>query len=217
VSNLDFSTMRAAMVASQLRTNAVSDPRVVAAMESVARERFVPADRTALAYVDVPIPLNPTRKLNAPLVTGRLLAESHLKPGLNVLLIGAATGYAAALVADLAGSVVAVEVDPSLAATAKTLHATDARITIVESPLAEGYAASAPYDAIIIDGAVEHIPASLWEQLRDGGILASGLVDQGVTRLAVGRRAGSSGSMVPFVDVEAAILPGFSLPRGFSF
>jgi protein-L-isoaspartate(D-aspartate) O-methyltransferase len=217
VSNLDFSTMRAAMVASQLRTNAVSDPRVVAAMETVARERFVPADRAALAYVDVPIPFSPTRKLNAPLVTGRLLVESHLKLGQKVLLIGAATGYAAALVAELAGSVVAVEVDPALVATAKLLHASDDRICIVEGPLAEGCAASSPYDVIIIDGAVDYVPESLWQQLRDGGILACGLVDHGVTRLTVGRRAGASGSLVPFVDVEAAILPGFALSRGFSF
>jgi protein-L-isoaspartate(D-aspartate) O-methyltransferase len=209
--------MRAAMVASQLRTNAVSDPRVVAAMEKVAREDFVPAERAALAYVDVPIPLGKGRKLNAPLVTGRLLVEAHLKAADHVLVVGAATGYCAALVGELAGRVTAVEEDAALMATARTALAGNDRVTLVESALCGGATAFAPYDAIIIDGAVERVPDALWQQLREGGVLATGLEDGGVTRLAVGRRAGASGSLVAFVDVEAAILPGFARPTGFSF
>jgi protein-L-isoaspartate(D-aspartate) O-methyltransferase len=205
------------MVASQLRTNAVIDPRVVAAMESVPRERFVPADRAALAYVDVPVPLGGDRMLNPPLVTGRLLVEAKVMDGQKVLLIGAATGYAAALIAELAGSVVAVEENAALVAKARVLLGDDPRITVFEGPLTEGCAEFAPYDAIIIDGAVEHVSAKLWDQVRPGGVLATGLVDQGVTRLAVGRRAGEGGSLVSFIDVEAAVLPGFARPRGFSF
>ncbi len=217
MSNLDFSTMRAAMVASQLRTNAVIDPRVVAAMESVPRERFVPADRAALAYVDVPVPLGDDRMLNPPLVTGRLLVEAKVTDGQKILLIGAATGYAAALIAELSGAVVAVEENAALAARARALLAGDPRVNIVEGPLTEGCADHAPYDAIIIDGAVDHVPAKLWDQVRSGGVLATALVDQGVTRLAVGRRAGEGGSLVSFIDVEAAVLPGFARPSGFSF
>ena len=117
--DLDFSMMRAAMVSNQLRTNNVGDPRIIAAMETVARERFVPVDRAALAYVDVPIPLGNGRALNAPLATARLITESGVKPGEKVLLVGSATGYAAALLAQLGAIVTALEVDDALIATAK--------------------------------------------------------------------------------------------------
>jgi protein-L-isoaspartate(D-aspartate) O-methyltransferase len=217
VSNQDFSAMRAAMVSNQLRTNSVSDPRVVAAVESVAREKFVPASRAALAYVDIPIPLDGGRSLNAPLVTARLITEARLKAGDKVLVIGSATGYAAALIAELIGGVTALEEDASLAAHANAVLGSDARVTLVTGPLSAGWATGAPYDAIIIDGAVETVPDTLWAQLVAGGVLATGLVDQGLTRLALGRAVGAGHGLVSFADAETAILPGFAKPRGFSF
>jgi protein-L-isoaspartate(D-aspartate) O-methyltransferase len=217
VSDQHFLDMRAAMVASQLRTNAVSDPKVVAAIEAVAREDFVPIDRVGLAYVDVPIPLGGGRSLNAPLTTGRLIVEAKIKSTDRILLIGAATGYAAAVLARLAAQVVAVESATELSAIAqKNLQSLD-NVIFVEGPLAKGHLALAPYDVIMIEGAVEAVPSSLWTQLKSGGLLASGLVDQGVTRLAIGRQFDGTGVLVPFIDAEVAILTDFNSPRAFEF
>ena len=88
----NFEQMRRAMVASQLRTTGVSDPRVVAAMGAVPRERFVPADRVAVAYSDAPVSLGHGRSLNAPMALGRMLTEARLKGHERALVIGAATG-----------------------------------------------------------------------------------------------------------------------------
>jgi protein-L-isoaspartate(D-aspartate) O-methyltransferase len=217
VTDHNFASMRAAMVDSQLRTNSVSDPRIVAAMQAVAREDFVPADRAALAYVDVPLSLGGGRCLNAPLVTGRLIVEAAIKTNDHVLLIGAATGYAAAVIAQLAATVVAVESDPALAAHArKALEAYD-NVSVCESSLVEGNQAGAPFDVIIIEGAVEGVPAALWGQLRPGGVMVAALADDGVNRLARGQQVDGSGVLLPFADCDVAPLPGFSTPRGFTF
>lgn len=204
--------MRAAMVSNQLRTNKVSDARIVAAMQAVARERFVPAERAALAYVDVPIPLGNGRALNSPLVTARLITEAAIEPGEKVLLVGAATGYAAALLSELGAKVTALEADESLAAIGKV-----AGIAYVAGPLESGWRKGAPFDVILIDGAVEAVPAAIGAQLADGGRLLTGLVDKGVTRLALGRKSGQSVGLVSFADLEAVRLPGFAPPASFSF
>jgi len=205
------------MVSSQLRTNNVSDPRIVAAMQAVARERFVPAERAALAYVDVPIPLPAGRALNASLVTARLIAESDVKAGEKVLLVGAATGYAAALLAELGATVVALEVDEGLAAAAGAALGKTTGVTFVTGVLEAGWRKGAPYDVILIDGAIEAVPAAIAAQLSDDGRLLTGLVDNGVTRLARGCKAGQGVALVPFADLETVRLPGFSAPSGFSF
>ena len=205
MSEHDFSRMRSAMVSNQLRTNAVTDTAVLAALESVARDRFVPADRAALAYVDIPVPLGEGRSLNAPLITARLLQEAAIKPGQTILLVGAATGYAAALLMALGASVTALESSAALAADARANLGEGA--TVVEGPLAAGHAASAPYDAIIIDGAVDQIPASLWEQLREAS----------VTRVVRGVHSGTSHALFPVLDADAAPLPGFEAPKEFRF
>ena len=115
----NFEQMRRAMVASQLRTTGVSDPRVVAAMGAVPRERFVPEERIPMAYADAMVPLGRGRELNSPMAVGRLLTELHPQEGERALVVGAATGYAAALMERLVGEVVAVEEDPDLAAAAR--------------------------------------------------------------------------------------------------
>ena len=211
-----FEPMRRAMVASQLRTTGVNDPRVVAAMGEVPRERFVPEERRALAYADALVPLGDGRALNPPMALGRMLTEARLKGDERALVIGAATGYSAALLARLAGSVVALEEDAALLAFAKTaLKGTGAEI--VKGPLAKGWPKGAPYDFILIDGAVEHVPRAIVEQAADGGRISLGLVDDGVTRLAIGRVVAGAFGMNVYADAAAAILPGFERPRVFSF
>ena len=115
----NFEAMRRAMVESQLRTTGVSDPRVIAAMAETPRERFVPAERRALAYTDRPVTLGEGRALNPPEATGRLLTAADVRPADHVLIVGAATGYTAALLARLAGHVAALEEDPALLAQAR--------------------------------------------------------------------------------------------------
>lgn len=214
----NFETMRRAMVASQLRTTAVSDPRLVAAMAGLPRERFVPVERAGLAYLDGPVPVAAGRSLNVPVATGRLLTEAQVLPGDHVLVVGAATGYSAALLARLAGSVVALESNPALAEQARENLASLTSIDVVEGPLEAGWRAEAPYDLILIDGAVEAVPDALIEQLAEnGGRLATGIVDGSVTRLAIGRRSGSGFGLTSFADAEAVPLPSFSKPKSFSF
>jgi protein-L-isoaspartate(D-aspartate) O-methyltransferase len=212
----NFDLMRRAMIASQLRTTGTNDPRVLAAMGEVARERFVPRDRLPLAYADALVPLKPGRDLNPPMALGRLLTQAAPRAGERALLIGAATGYAAAVLERLVGPLVAVEEDPELAAQArKALVGT--RVTLVEAPLAKGWPKGAPYDLILIDGAVEFVPETLIGQLRDGGRLVAALLEQGVTRLAIGRKAGEGFAMAAFADAAAAVLPGFVKARAFEF
>lgn len=211
-----FEPMRRAMVASQLRTTGVNDPRVVAAMGEVARERFVPEERAALAYADALVPLGGGRALNPPMALGRMLTEAGLEGDERVLVIGAATGYSAALLARLAGSVVALEEDEALAAFAKRALA-GTGVALVKGPLARGHAKSGPYDFILIDGAVEHVPQAIVDQAADGGRISLALVDRGVTRLALGRAVGGAFGVTVYADAAAAVLPGFEKPRGFTF
>lgn len=208
-----FEQMRRAMVTGQLRTTAVNDPRVVHAMASVPRERYVPADAAPLAYRDLPLPLGHGRAMCPPMVTGRLLTEARVRSIDTALVVGAGSGYAAAVLALLAARVIALEAaDGPAAATA-----IPANVDRVEGPLARGWAEGAPYDVILIDGAVARVPESLIAQLRDGGRLATGLVQGGVTRLAIGRRSGDGFGLTSIADAEVPTLPGFAPPMGFTF
>lgn len=212
-----FETMRHAMVASQLRTNAVSDVRVVEAMARTPREAFLPSGHRAIAYRDTLLPLGEGRSHNSPLATGRLLTEAQVRPGDHVLLIGAAGGYAAALLAQLAGSVVAVEEDADLFATAQSALARAGNVELIQGPLNAGAVAQGPYDLIVVDGAVEQFPEALVAQMKIGGRVVSGLVDRGVTRLAEGRRTEGGFGLTDFIDMECAVLPGFARLRTFQF
>ena len=212
-----FEAQRHAMVASQLRTNAVNDPRVVAAMLRVPREAFLPGAAGALAYRDTAVPLPHGRAQNVPMATGRLLTAAELLPTDKVLLIGAAGGYTAAVLAGLVASVVAVESDPQLAALARSALGGFPNVTVIEAPLEVGHAAAAPYDVLIIDGAVEQVHDSLVAQLVPGARATGGLIERGVTRLAAGRKSTGGFALVPFADVDCVPLPGFARPRSFSF
>ncbi len=191
-----FEVMRHAMVASQLRTNAVNDARVVEAMARLPREDYLPEAHRAIAYRDTLLPLAGTDK---------------------VLLIGAAGGYATALLAGLAGSVVAVEEEPGLVALARTALAAYANVELVEGPLAAGHAPEGPYDLLVVDGAVEALPTALLDQVGPDGRVVAGLLDRGVTRLAAGRRTEGGFGLVDFADIECAVLPGFERLRTFQF
>lgn len=213
----DGAAMRHAMVASQLRTTGVDDVRVVAAMASVPREAFVPPESRGVAYRDTAIPLGRGRYLNTPMATARLLTAAEILPEDRVLLIGAATGYAAALLAALGARVTAVEEDAALVSAARASLAGLDAVEIVEGPLPAGHAAGAPYDVLFVDGAVERLPDALLAQLRTGGRIATGATDHGVFRLATGRRTEGGTGVIPFADAECVPLPGFAPPPAFRF
>jgi protein-L-isoaspartate(D-aspartate) O-methyltransferase len=210
---------RRAMVDSQLRTNDVTQPRLVAAIAATPREPHLPAAHRAAAYIDRAVPLAGGRAINPPLTTARLIAQADVAPGAKVLLIGAATGYAAAILARLGAQVTAVEEDAALLATARQTLADAAGISFVEGPLAAGAPGGAPYDAMIVDGAVEMLPAALTAQLRDGARISCGVIDNGVARLAraVAVKGASDVRPLPFADLECVTLPGFAPPPSFTF
>lgn len=213
----NFQAMRRAMVESQLRTNDVNDPELLEVILAVPREDFLPAERRSAAYIDRAVPLGAGRALNPPLATARLLVEAAVKPGDHVLLVGAATGYAAALLARLGCSVVAVEEDEALLAHARKALDDYAGITLVQGPLAKGHATGAPYDVLFVDGAVEVLPDKLVGQVKVGGRLVYALAERGLTRLCAGVRSAGGFGARPFEDSEAVLLPGFAPPKGFTF
>jgi protein-L-isoaspartate(D-aspartate) O-methyltransferase len=214
VTEQNFEQMRHAMVVSQLRTTGVSDARVVAAMGELARERFVPADKARIAYADLALPIAPGRAISAPMATGRMLTAAQVVSGDKVLIVGAATGYTAALLLALGATVVAVEEDEALFAEGKKAVP---GATWVKGAAAAGSKKGAPYSLILIDGAVEEIPQALIDQLADNGRLVGAVLDNGVSRLVLGVRAGSGFGVNAFADVDVAPLPGFAKPKAFSF
>ena len=212
----NYQAMRRAMVASQLRTTGVNDPRVLLAMSEVPRERFVPQDRRMTAYADALVPLHGARSLSPAMSLGLLLTEARLNGDERALVIGAATGYSAAVLARLTASVVAVEQDETLADVAQAaLEGTG--VTLIQAPLAGGHETGGPYDFVLIDGAVPEVPATIIAQVADGGRIATGLIERGVTRLAIGRVVGGGIGFTSIADAALAPLPGFERPAGFSF
>ena len=208
----DYSLARRAMVDSQLRPEGVTDRGVLAAMGTVERERFVPADAKALAYFDRPLKIAPGRSLMAPAALGKLLTELEPRAGERALVVGSGTGYSAALLRSIGLEVVALDSNESLAAIAA-----GAGIETMVGELDKGWAAGAPYDVMLLDGAVEEIPASLVKQLVEGGRLAGAIIERGVSRLAIGRVAGGALGLRSVADAEVGKLPGFERPRAFTF
>ena len=208
----DFSAAREAMVESQLRPMGVTDPAVLEAMGRVRRENFLPSHTRPLAYVDRAVTIGNGRFLVAPAVLGQLLTQMRPEPGQRALVVGAGTGYSAAVLGDMGVEVAAIESSPELAAAAR-----EQGIEVSEGPLEAGHAAGAPYDLILIDGAVECLPDAIVDQLADGGRLGAALVDRGITRLAVGRKVGGAFGILSIGDAGVPALPGFSRPKAFIF
>lgn len=217
---IDYSAARLNMVESQLRTNKVTSESVLDAFLAVPRERFVPAALAGIAYVDNDVPLGGGRFLLQPMVLARLLQLAAIGPRASVLEIGAATGYATALMTRLAARIVAVECDGGLIATARARLAAlaVANVTLVEGPLEAGDPAHAPYDVILIGGAVAAIPDTLAQQLAEGGRLVTVVKPgQGMGQGVLMARSEGVLSQRPVFDAAAALLPGFHPAPAFVF
>ena len=221
---MDFATARLKMVESQLRTEDVTDYAILDAMGAVQRERFVPERMRALSYVDEDLPLKSDRGplqryLMRPAAFARLLQLADLGEGARVLVVGCATGYSVAVIARLAATVIGLESDTSLA-TAASRALADFRVanaSIVTGPLPDGYRTKAPYDVILVEGAVETVPDVLLEQLAEGGRLAA-VVGRGAAASAVlYTRTEREFGQRPSYTAGVAPLPGFEKPKAFVF
>ncbi len=166
----DYAAARDHMVDGQVRPNKVIDPRVIRAMRALPRERFVPPHLASLAYADEDVPLARGRALMEPMVIARLVQLARVREGERVLVVGAGPGYGAALLAACGGRVTALEEDEALLAIAgQTLPEFAPGVALVRGPLAEGQADGAPWDVILIEGAVRAIPPAIALQLNPGG------------------------------------------------
>jgi protein-L-isoaspartate(D-aspartate) O-methyltransferase len=214
----DFAALRRVMVDGQLRTYDVTDPDVNAAFEAVERERFVPEARRDVAYVDQPVVFPSGRAMLAPMALARLLQALDIGPSSHVLDLACATGYSTALLLRLASSVVAVESDASLAATARDLlRAAGSRVTVVEGPIGKGAPDHGPFDAILVNGACAVEPSGLFAQLKDGGRLAVVLGEGRSGRATIYRKTSGRVAGAAVFDASAKLLPEFAKAAEFVF
>jgi protein-L-isoaspartate(D-aspartate) O-methyltransferase len=220
----DFARARRMMVDGQVRTSDVTDLRLIAAMLDLPRERFVPAPMQSLAYLDCDLPVTEAahqtpRCLLKPMVLAKLIQAAEVAAGDRVLDVGCATGYAAAILSCLAGAVVALEELDELATRAReNLKAVGAsNVEVVTGPLTVGWAARAPYDVIVLNGATDFAPEVLLRQLGEGGRLVCVLDRSPASKATLYRRTGGHVSAWPIFDATAPVLPGFLAAPAFVF
>ena len=215
-----FEVARSHMIESQLRPNKITDDRVLSAFASVRRELFVAERLRPVAYIDEDLPLGAGRYLMAPMVAARLLQAAATARTDAALIVGAGTGYEAALTAMLARNVLALEEDTDLARHARTALAEHAiaSVSVVEGPLHEGYRSRTPYDVILFGGAVVEIPPDIAAQLADGGrLLAAIRPFNAVGRATITTRTGGVLAHRVIFDAATPFLPGFEPKPGFEF
>jgi len=219
MTSTDFSVLRTRMVDGQVRTTDVTDSAILEAMLTVPREAFVPRARQSLAYIDEDIEVAPGRFLMEASPFAKMLQLAEIAPGDVVLDVGCATGYSVAILSRLASSVVALECDPALAASAgETLSQLGHdNVAVVEGLLEQGYPSEAPYDVIFVGGAVDEIPEALLSQMKDGGRLVA-VVGQGNAGVArVFTRSGEVVSSRRGFNAAVQPLPGFLRAPAFEF
>jgi protein-L-isoaspartate(D-aspartate) O-methyltransferase len=215
-----FEVARSHLLESQLRPNKITDDRVLNAFASIRRELFVPEHLRPVAYIDEDLPLGGGRYLMEPMVAARLLQEAAIARTDAVLIVGAGTGYEAALIAMLARSVLALEQDPELARRARAAlveHAI-ASVSVVEGPLHEGYRSRTPYDVILFGGGIVEVPPEIVAQLADGGrLLAVVKPGNGMGRATLVTRTGGVLARRVISDAATPTLPGFAPKPAFEF
>jgi protein-L-isoaspartate(D-aspartate) O-methyltransferase len=217
-----FSTARQNMVDCQVRPSDVTDNRIIDAMLEVPREVFVPQNQRPLAYLDLDLDVGDAgskRFLIKAAVTARMLQAAEIKATDKVLVAGCATGYAAAIVAQFAGEVTATEGDPALAAKAKAALSDIGlgRVTVATAAAADGHAANAPYDVIVLNGATEIVPEGLYRQLRDGGRLVGVFAMTQPPRATMVTHSHEDYGTRALFDAVAPVLPGLERRPAFVF
>ncbi len=217
----DFAAARRNMVDCQVRPADVTDLRIISAMLDVPREQFVAPAMADLAYLDRDLPVrkeaNSGRCLIKPMVLAKLIQAAEITAADNVLDVGCASGYAAALLARLAGRVIALEQEPALAEAARAALSGLANVEVATGVLTAGWPQAAPYDAIILEGAAGAVPGDLLAQLKDGGRLVCVLGGGPGAKATLFRRSGNEFGSRHLFDSTAPVLPGFVKPPEFAF
>lgn len=218
----DYHTLRQRMVDNQIRPNAVTDPDVISAFLDLSREAFVAEDEKAFAYAEREIAMSeaaPGRRMLLPMQLARLAQALALTSEAKTLVVGCGSGYSAALLARLAASVVGLEEEPVLAKIARERLAEIGadNVMVAEGPLGAGWPVESPYDAILVEGAVEVIPDALIAQLRPGGTLATILRSERISQAMIYERTGEGSAKWPQFEAWATLLPGFQRKAEFVF
>jgi protein-L-isoaspartate(D-aspartate) O-methyltransferase len=215
----DFATARRHMVDGQVRTADVTDLRILTAMIEIPREHFVPPASVDLAYLDLDLPVGKSgsRRLLKPMVLAKLVHAADIAPGDRVLDVGCATGYGAAVLARVAGQVVALEQDADLAQAARTALSGQPNVNLVSGALTGGWPQGSPYDAIVLEGATEVPPGTFLSQLKEGGRLVCILGGGPGAKAMLYCRSGDELGGRPLFDATAAVLPGFAKAPVFAF
>jgi protein-L-isoaspartate(D-aspartate) O-methyltransferase len=205
------------MVEAQIRSSNVTDQRILAAMNAVAREKFVPRAAQALAYADVPVALAPGRFMLDPRSFAKLLQLAQVTASDRVLDVACGTGYSSAVLARLAGDVIALEQDADLLRAASELLADIVgKVELVQGGLVEGVKGQAPYDVIFVNGAIEEVPQTLLDQLAEGGRLVA-VIKDGQSRAWLYLKENGQVGRRPDFDAEVPLLAGFRKAMGFVF
>jgi len=215
-----FDAARTHMIESQIRTNKVTDERVLDAFARIRRELFVPEHLRQVAYIDEDLPLGGGRYVMEPMVAARLLQIAKVERTDTALIVGAGTGYEAALVSCLARNVVALEEDPELARRARAALVDHgiASVSMVEGPAPQGYRPRVPYDVILFGGAVAEVPSEIASQLaEEGRLLAIVKPGNGVGRATLTIRTGGVLARRVIFDAATPLLPGFLPKPAFVF
>lgn len=214
----EFLSRRVMMVDTQVRPSDVTKYPVIDAMLTIPRELYVPETRREAAYMGENLPLSADRVMLEPRTLAKLLDALDIQPEDLVLDLGSGMGYSAAVIARLAGTVVAVEQDEGLAAEAQRLFAEEGvdNALVVVAPLTEGAAKHAPYDVITVQGAVERFPEALAAQLREGGRAGAIFMEGALGTAMIGLKADGRITWRPLFNAAAPVLPGFAMPRSFA-
>lgn len=216
---VDFARARRTMVDNQLRTSGITDWRILDVMNRVPRERFVPENQVAFAYSEEAIPLSPHRVMMVPSALARLIQLAEIGSQDVVLDVGCGTGYSTAVIAGLANAVVALESEETLAARGNDILAQldIGNGGIVTGPIERGVPREAPFDAIILGGAVDAVPSALFEQLGDGGKLVAviGSGNAAVAHLYI--KTGGDVASIPTFNLSLPTLGQFAPKSEFVF
>jgi protein-L-isoaspartate(D-aspartate) O-methyltransferase len=205
------------MVEAQIRSANVTDPHILAAMNAVPREKFIPSAARALAYADVPVAVAPGRYLLDPRSFAKLAQLAQIGPTDRILDVGCGTGYSAAVLARLGAEVVALEQDADLVRVASELLANAVgKVEVVQGGLIEGVKGQGPFDVIFVNGAIEQAPETLLSQLAEGGRLVTVLKDSQSRAWLFLKQNGQIGRRAAF-DAEVPVLAGFKKAMGFVF
>lgn len=215
----DNTARRTMMVDTQIRPSDVTKFPIIEAMLTVPRERFVPDAARDTAYMGEHVDLGGGRVVLDPRVFAKLLDSIDIQPDQMVLDLGCGLGYSSAVLSRLAEAVVAVEDDAAMASEAETLlgDISADNVAVIEGPLTEGAPQHGPYDAIVVQGGVQDIPARLTDQLKEGGKIGCVFMEGVLGVCRIGLKTDGKITWRYAFNATAPVVPGFEHEPAFQF